>query len=146
MTDLKLVALDAEDLAVLSACVQDAVLHVGDVDWRPRERRLVLAMNRFAWEAEAGAAPGGGPHQRRRACLRFDRVSGVRSHGIDRTRRDSVLVLLAVVFRPSDGPSGTVELVFAGDAAIRLEVECLEVELADLGAAWAAGRVPAHGA
>ncbi|MBT9290320.1 DUF2948 family protein [Prosthecodimorpha staleyi] len=145
---LKLVALDGEDLAVLSACVQDAVIKVGDLDWQPKAGLFALAMNRFAWEQNPGAEParsGSTAFERRRACLHFARVGRVRSHGIDRHRPGEVLVLLAITFTPSEGPSGVVELLFAGDAAIRLDVECLEAQLADLGGAWATGNLPAHG-
>lgn len=141
MADLKLVALDEEDLAVVSACVQDAVLKVGDIRYRPSERRLLLAMNRFAWEAVDGAAE---PRQRRRACLHFDRVVAVKSQAIPRDRPDDVLNLLAVTFTAADGPAGHVDLVFAGGGQLRAEVECLEAQLADLGAAWAARATPEH--
>lgn len=144
---LKLVALDGEDLAVLSACVQDAVVKVGDLEWQPKAGLFALSMNRFAWEQAPGTETprnGGAPFERRRACLHFARVGRVRSHGVDRHRPGEVLVLLAVTFTPSEGPSGTVELLFAGDAAIRLEVECLEAQLSDLGGAWATAHLPAH--
>lgn len=144
MPDLKLVALDADDLAVLSACVQDAVLQVGDLEWHPSRGCFALSMNRFAWECQIDDDARPGEAERHRACLHFARVRRVSSHGIDRNRRDTVLVLLAVTFQPTDEPSGIVELVFAGDAAIRLEVECLEAQLADLGAAWATRHVPVH--
>jgi hypothetical protein len=141
MADLKLMALDAEDLKVISACVQDAVLKVGEIHVRPREKRVVLSMNRLAWEALPDDA---GPCERRRACLHFDRVLSVRSHAIPRDKPETVLSLLAVTFAEAEAPAGTVDLVFAGGGVLRLQVECLEAQLADLGAAWAARRVPAH--
>jgi len=60
------------------------------------------------------------------------------------TGEDSVLVLLAVEFSPSDAPSGVVTLTFSGGGMMRLEVECLEAELADLGPMWTASRCPNH--
>lgn len=139
---LKLAALDAEDLVVISAHVQDAVLHVADLVWSPARRRFALAMNRFAWEAADGRRRTA--YQRRRTAMHFDRVVAVRSVGIDRGTPDLVLSLLAVEFSSSDAPAGEVKLVFAGGAEIRLTVECIEAQLADLGAAWQTRAKPAH--
>lgn len=141
MTDLKLIALDAEDLAVISAHVQDAVFKISDLEWLPKEQRFVIVMNRFAWELDAAGAK---TFQRRRACLHFDRVNRVRTHRLDRDRKDTVLELLAVNFVPGEAPTGDVELVFAGGAALRLSVECLEAQLADLGVAWGTKLKPVH--
>jgi hypothetical protein len=138
---LRLAAIDAEDLAVISAHVQDAVLKVGDMTFLPRERRFVVAMNRFIWEQADGKRQ---TYERRRAALTFDRVSAARLSGIDRTRPDEVLNLLAVHFEPTDEPGGTVSLVFAGGGAVQLSVEVIEVRLADLGAAWATAAKPVH--
>jgi len=141
---LRLIALDAEDLAVLSAHVQDAVLRVGDISWLPREKHIVLAMNRFVWEAAGGGSWRRRDYQRRRAALHFARVEKVQSSGIDRAAEDAVLNLLALRFEPINPPSGEVVLDFAGDATIRLSVEVLEVELTDLGPAWSTGLAPRH--
>lgn len=139
---LKLAAIDEEDLAVVSAHVQDAVLKVGDMVYLPKERRFALAMNRFAWEtADDGSRRG---HERHRAALIFDRVRAVKTSGIDRARPDAVLELLAVAFDPTDAPAGLVTLFFAGGGAVRIEVEVIEARLADLGAAWAARAKPSH--
>lgn len=140
---LRLVALDAEDLAVLSAHVQDAVLKVGDMRWMPREQRFILAMNRFAWDAEGGGRRRG-EYQRRRSALHFARVQAVRSTGINRAATDSVLELLAILFEPRASPSGDVLLDFAGGATIRLAVECVEAQLTDLGPAWSTPHRPRH--
>lgn len=141
MTDLKLIALDDEDLQVISAHVQDAVVRVGDMGYARRDRRFALLMNRYDWQAESGRRPG----LRKRAALHFDAVRSVASAGFDTEARDGVLELLAITFTPlDDSPAGTVELAFAGGATVRLEVECLEARLADLGAAWAARHKPQH--
>ena len=134
---LKLAALDADDLAVISAHLQDAVLLVGDVGFNLAKQQFALIANRFAWDA--GGDPG-----RRRAALHFDRVTAVKSHAIRRGEPDAVLSLLAVTFEETRGPSGTITLTFSGGGAIRLEVECIEASLADLGPAWAASRQPSH--
>jgi hypothetical protein len=140
MPDLKLLALDSEDLDVISATTQDAVVRVVDMGFAKADRRFALLMNRFAWE-EAGRKG-----QRRRAALHFDRVDSVKVAGIDTEARDGVLELLTIAFEPTEVPSGIVELKFAGGGTVRLEVECLEVRLQDLGAAWAAKTKPEHAA
>lgn len=138
MPDLKLLALDNEDLEVISAATQDAVVRVPDMGFAKTDHRFALLMNRFAWE-EAGKT-----RQRKRAALHFDRVNDVKVAGIDTNAQEGVLELLAVRFNESDAPAGTVELDFAGGGTVRLTVECLEARLQDLGAAWAAKATPAH--
>lgn len=140
MPDLKLLALDSEDLDVISATTQDAVMRVGDMGFARADRRFALLMNRFAWEE------GGRTRQRKRAGLHFDRVTAVKAAGFDLDAVDGVLELLTIRFAETDAPAGVVELTFAGGATVRLNVECLEARLADLGAAWAAKAVPAHSA
>ena len=136
---LKFVVLDEEDLEVVSAHVQDAVVTAGEVMWRPQEKRVVVALNRFDWE---GAQNGDPEYRRRRAALRFERVLSCKYREVD--GKDTVLNLLAVEFSETDAPSGVVTLTFSGGAAIRLDVECLEAELADLGPTWTAVACPAH--
>jgi hypothetical protein len=138
---LKFVALDGEDLAIVSTHLQDAVVKASDVLWRPQERRVVVALNRFDWEGVAG---GGQEFRRRRAALRFERVMSCKCRDIDPAGEDAVLNLLAVEFSETDTPSGVVTLIFSGGSALRLEVECLEAELADLGPAWTAAACPDH--
>jgi DUF2948 family protein len=139
--DLKLVALDMDDIEVISTHLQDAIIKVSDILWHPAEQRLVLALNRFDWEA----ANGDDPHYfRRRTALRFERVRSLKCRNVRSADKNAVLNLLAVEFDENDPPAGIVALVFSGDAALRLEVECLEVELADLGPAWTTVKCPAH--
>ncbi len=140
MTDLKLLALDGEDLDVISTHVQDAVIRVGDMGYARGDRRFALLMNRFDWESGAGRSKG----QRKRAALHFDGVQSVATAGIDINAQDGVLELLALRFESIDGPAGIVEISFAGGGTVRLGVECLEARLADLGAVWAASAKPAH--
>lgn len=140
MPDLKLLALDSEDLDVISAATQDAVIRVADMGFAKTHHRFALLMNRFAWE-EAGKT-----RQRKRAALHFDRVSDVKVAGIDTNAQEGVLELLAVRFNEADAPAGTIDLDFAGGGTVRLTVECLEARLEDLGAAWAAKATPAHSA
>ncbi|HEX5506961.1 MAG TPA: DUF2948 family protein [Pseudolabrys sp.] len=138
---LKFAALDEEDLEVVSTHLQDAIVKVSDVLWRPQEKRVVIALNRFDWEGVQGAVP---QNRRRRAALRFERVMSCKCRGVDCGSKDRVLNLLAVEFSQTSAPSGIVTLTFSGGSALRLEVECLEVELADLGPVWAAVHCPDH--
>lgn len=142
---LKLIALDDEDLAVLSAHLQDAVVRTGDMAYLARDKRFAAVVNRFDWIA-AVAAKSGKDLVRRRTGLRFERVLGARLQGIDLKRPDTVLSLLSVtVHRDApDDPAGRIRLDFSGGAAILLDVECVEAELQDLGAAWRAKRRPDH--
>ena len=138
---LKLVALDRDDVNIISTHLQDAVLKVTDIRWRPGEKRLVLAVNRFDWEAARENEPD---YRRRRAALRFDRVLNLKCRNLDPKDGTAVLNRLAVEFAETDPPAGVVTLVFSGGAALRLEVECLEAELADLGPMWVTACCPSH--
>jgi hypothetical protein len=138
---LKFVALDEEDLEIVSAHLQDAVGKTADAIWLPREKRFVIGINRFDWEFATAKPP---QYRRRRAALRFERVMACQRKGIDLGNPEQVLNLLAVEFSEDDAPAGVVTLTFSGGAALRLEVECLEAELADLGPAWTCANCPDH--
>jgi len=140
MTDLKLLALDSEDLGIVSAHVQDAVVRVGDMGYAKGDQRFVMLMNRYAWEV--GDKRGRG--QRKRAGLHFDHVSNAHAEGFDLGAKDGVLELLAVTFEEGEAPGGQVLLTFAGGGRVRLDVECLEARLRDLGGVWAAKAEPRH--
>jgi len=138
---LKLIALDRDDLEVVSAHLQDAVVKIGEILWRPAEHRVVIALNRFDWEAAQDTTPS---WQRRRAALRFDRVMSCKCRDLDCGAKEQVLNLLAVEFSESNAPGGVVTLLFSGGGALRLEVECLEAEAVDLGPVWTTARCPEH--
>ncbi len=142
MTPLKLIALDEEDLAILSSHLQDAVVRVEDIAYLPGQKRFAAVLNRFDWER--ATVEGGEAYQRRRAALRFDRVLGAKLKNIKLTARERILSLLAVSFEPGEAPSGKVTLFFSGDASILLEVECIEGELKDLGPVWRTRSKPQH--
>jgi hypothetical protein len=126
----KLIALDADDLAVISAHVQDAAVHAADIIWRQGEKRLVVGMNRIDWDQTIS---GEAVPRRLIAALRFDRVLACKSRDIDLEAPAAALELLGIEFYPTEAPGGSVVLMFADGGALRLDVECLEVELADLG-------------
>ena len=127
---LKLIALDADDLAVISAHVQDARVNVADIIWRQGERRLVIGMNRLDWEQtlEGETSP-----RRLIAALRFDRVLSCKSRNIDMGTPEAGLELVGIEIHADDAPSGSAVLLFNHGGALRLDVECLECELTDLG-------------
>lgn len=143
--ELKLVALDKDDMEIVSAHVQDALVKVSDILWQPRERRFIVALNRFDWMSAVEAGPDDKTDYRRcRTALRFERVIGCKCRNIDNTRKEAWLNLLAVEFEESDPPGGTITLIFSGGGAVRLEVECLEAELADLGEVSVVAARPDH--
>jgi DUF2948 family protein len=127
---LKLIALDAEDLAVISAHVQDARVQVSDIVWKQGEKRLVIGMNRLDWEQTLA---GETSPRRLIAALRFDRVLSCKSRNIDLTTPEAVLDLVGIEFHPGVPPGGSAVLMFSRGEALRLDVECLECELSDLG-------------
>ncbi len=141
MDSLKFVALDKDDLEVVSAHLQDAAIKVSDIHWLPQEKRLVLGLDRFDWLAATGTNP---EYRRCRSGLRFERVFACKCRGVSPAEKDMVLNLLAVDFVENDAPGGIVTLTFSDGSAMRLEVECLEAELADLGPAWIIMEPPIH--
>lgn len=130
-TELKLMALDADDLAVISAHVQDARVRTADIIWRQGEKRLVIGMSRLDWEQTLA---GETTQHRLIAALRFDRVLACKSRNIDLKAKNTVLDLVGIEFHEGEAPSGSALLLFAQGGALRLDVECLECELTDLGA------------
>lgn len=138
---LKLAALDAEDLDTISVLLQDAVAAVGEIDYQPRERRFAMVLNRFDWVAATAHEP---QYRRRRAGLRVHCVHHVGICGFSQSEIKRVLNLLSIHFLPKEPPSGTILLVFSGQAAIRIDVECIEAALEDLGPEWAAAHAPRH--
>lgn len=137
---LRLTALDAEDLSVISAHMQDAVLMVGDLSYLRKARKFALVANRFVWEHGAKAEH----FERRRAGLHFERVNKVMAYNIRRDDREAVLSLLSIGFEEGEAPSGAIVLNFSGGGTIRLEVECIEARIEDLGPAWATAHMPQH--
>ncbi|HEY6833066.1 MAG TPA: DUF2948 family protein [Pseudolabrys sp.] len=141
MDELKFVVLGGDDLEVVSTHLQDAQVKVSDVLWRPQEKRLVVALNRFDWEC---AQCGDREYRRRRSALRFERVLSCKCKSVKPAEKDAVLNLLAVEFTETEAPSGVITLIFSGGGVLRLEVECLEGELADLGPSWTTHICPDH--
>jgi hypothetical protein len=135
---LRLLAEDADDLAVISAALQDAVAKIGDILWEPRGRRLTIALNRFRWEASDGAG------ERVRAAIQLGGVMSVRARNLRREAPEAVVQLLAVTFVAAEAPGGVVTFHFADGADLAAEVECIDAALADLSEPWTTARTPEH--
>ena len=131
---LRLLAEDDEDLAIISAALQDAILRPADIVWERGARRLTIELSRFCWEC------GG---TRVRAAMQFGDVLAVKSRGLPRLP-DAMLELLALDFEPTEAPGGRVTLMFAGGGDLRLDVECLDAVVADLSERWPARGAPQH--
>jgi hypothetical protein len=132
----RLAARSVEDLSVISALLQDALVPLGDITFLEQERSFVMALNRFRWE-DGERAEG---RERIHAGLRFDGVSRVRYRGIDKLDRRQFLSLLTIAY-----DDGVVVLHFAGGGEIRLDVDSLNCAMEDFGEPWPAGAVPRHG-
>ncbi|WP_319545325.1 DUF2948 family protein [Ruegeria conchae] len=143
---LNLGAEDADDLQVIATLTQDAIFPVTEMTWRPSERRFALLLNRFRWEDKDAAARRGRAFERVQALLVFDSVLSVASQGIDRSDKDMILSLLSVEFEPAEDGAGQVLLTLAGDGAIRLSVEVIDVTLKDVTRPYIApsGQAPQH--
>jgi hypothetical protein len=133
----RLSARSVEDLAVIAALLQDAIVPLGDMAFIADTHSFVLALNRFRWEAGEGAAR----RERIHSGLRFDEVRRVRYRGIRRRDRRQFLSLLTITY-----DEGFVVLHFAGGGMIRLEVTALNCALEDFGEPWPAAATPSHDA
>ncbi len=140
-TPVKLLALDEDDLKVLSVHLQDAVMRLCDMAYLPSEHKFAAILNRFDWLA---AETNGAELRRCRCALRLERVLRAQVQGIDLNAQDGVAAILAVTYEETDPPSGLITLHFCGGGAVRLEVECIEAELKDLGAVWQTTCKPKH--
>ncbi len=136
---LRLIALDEEDLAVISAHLQDAVVKVKDMALLPQTKRFAMLAARFDW-----LGIGSGKKERCATGLHFERVLKAAAKGFDQTAGDRCLNLLSIRFLPGDAPAGQVILTFSAGAAVQLDVECLETQMHDLGPRWTAKAQPGH--
>jgi hypothetical protein len=143
---LRLIALDEDDLKIISAQLQDALVRMEDLAFLPKERRFAAVLKRFDWmRAVNGPEPADGAlYERRQAALRFERVLGAKYRNLPLETKNGVEALLAIHFEPADPPGGFIDLIFAGGGAIRLQVEYIEAELRDLGPVWRTRNKPDH--
>jgi hypothetical protein len=136
---LRLIALDAEDLAIISANLQDALVRVGEMAYLPGSKRFALVASRFDWVTAAE-----GKNERCRTGLHFERVLKVTCTGFDQSAKEARLNLLSLIYTSKDAPAGHVTLTFSGGAGVRLDVECLEAQIHDIGPRWPAKTCPDH--
>lgn len=143
---LRLKALDAEDLAVMAALVQDAVFPAAEMKWDRKARRFAILLNRFRWEDAPNAKARKRSYERVQAVLAFEDVMKVQSQGVDKSDPDMVFSLLAMSFVPGADGAGRLELTLAGDGVIALDVEALEVILQDVTRPYVApsNKAPSH--
>jgi len=143
---LALRALDADDLAILSALVQDAVFPITEITWKRRQRRFAILLNRFRWEDAPVAERHGRSFERVQAVFTVEDVQRVTTQGLDLSDRDAVLSLLSIAFDPGEDGTGRLVLTLAGDGAVAIDVECLEVTLRDVTRPYVApsGKAPRH--
>ena len=143
---LRLKALEPDDLSVIAALTQDAVFPVTEMAWDRARRRFSILLNRFRWEDNPEAGQRERDFERVQSVLSVEDVMAVKSQGIDRTDRELVLSLLTLEFKASEDGAGRIELTLAGDGAIALDVEALEVTLRDVTRPYAApsGKAPGH--
>lgn len=143
---LRLKALEPDDVPVIAALVQDAVFPVTEMVWDRRNRRFALLINRFRWEDKAAAERRGRGFERVQSVLAIEDVQGVQSQGIDRSDGDTVLSLLTLAFAPGSDGGGRLEIMLAGDGAIAIDVEALEITLRDVTRPYSApsGKAPGH--
>jgi hypothetical protein len=134
---LRLKAADPDDLLVIAACLQDALVLIDDMTYLAEERRFILVANRFVWEAGARAP---GKDERITTGLTVERVTAVKRRGIDRRQPDGILSLLTVTAAP-----GALLLEFSGGAGLRLEIESIDCRMADIGESWPTQWRPRHG-
>lgn len=143
---LRLVAMDGDDLQVLSALCQDAVFPSTEMQWQRSRARFGILLNRFRWEDVPFAQRGGRKPERVQSVLAVENVERVASQGVPRGDADTILSVLSVTFEPDEAGGGAVLLTLAGDGALRLQVSALEVALRDVTKPYAAvsGKVPDH--
>ncbi len=135
---LRLLAQDAEDLTILSAALQDAVVRVGEIRFEPGPRTLTLAVNRYCWER---AGSGG---ERVRSAVQFGGVMGVRSRNLRREVADAVVSVLSLGFAPGEPPGGVLTVTLAGGGDLQMDIECIDVALSDVSDSWPARAEPKH--
>ena len=136
---LRLIAREPDDVPPVSAALQDAVGQIGDFLYEPKARRFTLALNRFRWE---GARKGRG--ERVRTAIQAGEVTAAKAHRLKQGAEDAVVSLLSVSFEPGDPPSGALVFTFSGGGVLRLEVECVDLVLADVSQPWRAAGRPEH--
>jgi hypothetical protein len=139
-----LIAFDADDLSVVATNLQDALVRVADMAYLPRSKQFAMVASRFDWLKSVACQSGRSSCERCQTGLQFGRVLKVSCLGFNCRDRELVLNLLDIRFRETAPPAGYVEFIFSAGCALRLEVECIEAEIRDLGLRWKARSAPHH--
>lgn len=144
---LRLIAQEAGDIPVMAALLQDAVFPITEMRHDRKARRFAILLNRFRWEDRAAAEAAKRPYERVRSLLVVEDVLRLRSAGIDRSDQDTILSLLTMTFVPAEDGMGTLTLTLAGDGAIAVDVEAVNLRLDDVTRPYIAPsrKVPDHG-
>lgn len=142
-TPLHLLAADGEDVQIVSACLQDAVMKIGDMAFLPKQRRFAFVANRFVWEE--GVSKKKGPFTRVRCGVHFDDVFKVRARNIRQDAKSAVVSLLGAEFFSQEDGCGTIVLAFAGGGEVCLDVEGINVSVNDISVPWRTKSKPEHG-
>lgn len=135
---LRLKAQDAEDLRIVSTLLQDAVLPMKETSWQPDLNRFGMLVNRFRWEDKARAEIGKRAYERVQSILVIDGVQHVSSMGIDHNDKEQIISILSVGFEDGEDAAGKVIFTLAGDGALALDVECLNISIKDVTKPYAA--------
>lgn len=143
-SNLKLLALDSEDLEVISAHCQDAIININDIRFLKQQNILSLLLKRFDWLSAENKADKRPQYIRHQTALHFKCVNRVQHLNLNKSNNAEALELLSINFKENDHPAGEITLIFSGGGEIKLDIECIEVELTDLGAAWEAKTKPSH--
>jgi hypothetical protein len=129
---LNLSAEDVEDLNILSTLVQDAIFPAIEMRWHAKERRFALLLNRFRWEDRDAASRSSREFERVQAVLLIGDVMKISSQGVQKGEVDTILSLLSLGFEGGEDGTGRLILTLAGDGAIAIDVECINVTLKDV--------------
>ncbi len=144
---LALIAEDPEDLEILAARVQDAILRVADIAYVAKRRQVALVMARFMWEEvdpDRRQPLKGRRFHRTQAGLHFNGVANLQAQNIDREDPEALLSLLSIDWQPAENGAGTILLVFSGGATLRMDVECIDATLNDIDTPWVTENLPDH--
>ncbi len=136
---LKLTAEDADDLTIISAQMQDALVRASDMRYLAKKHQFACVANRFAWDAQP-------KRERRRSGLAVNGVLSAQRFGFEQVDGATILSVLAITFEPGQHGAGMIALTFSGGHSVRLTVECLDVQMSDMGPAWESSATPHHDA
>ena len=137
---LRLKAQDQHDLKILSALLQDALIHTGGMHYSPDAHLFTILANRFCWESEPEEVEGGKLHKRTHSGIHFSHVNRVRQTGIDRAHAHKHHNLLAIHGDKKD----EIHLIFSDGEQVCLHVDQILAHLTDLHEHWWTHQKPEH--